>query len=171
MVLYTAHPRIPAGEHRLVLTDVHDRALVLVDGEVAGTGPEIPLRGNGNVVRLEVLVENLGRVNYGPGIGRHKGLLGPVLVDRRTVQRDLTWDEVVFVDTAFDIARDRGTRRDADMFGGVEAAGRAFDLRYHAACRRYLAEVSPATQATIVIGNDDLANPELRRIGPPSPVI
>ena len=36
MVLHTAHPRIPAGDHRLVLTDVRDRALVLVDGTVLG---------------------------------------------------------------------------------------------------------------------------------------
>jgi beta-galactosidase len=93
MVLHTAHPRIPAGEHRLVLTDVRDRALVLVDGAVVGVAgqdtPELTVLGTGEVVRLEVLVENLGRVNYGPGIGRHKGLLGPVLVDRRTVQG---WD-------------------------------------------------------------------------------
>jgi beta-galactosidase len=84
MVLYTAHPRIPAGEHRLVLTDVRDRAVVLVDGEVVDTAG--PIHGTGEVVRLEILVENLGRVNYGPGIGGHKGLLGPVLVDRRIVQ-------------------------------------------------------------------------------------
>ncbi|WP_373317741.1 hypothetical protein [Planotetraspora silvatica] len=88
MVLHTARPRIPAGEHRLVLTDVRDRALVFSDGTVLGVAdsgdPELPVRGTGDVVRLEVLVENLGRVNYGPGIGRHKGLLGPVLVDRRT---------------------------------------------------------------------------------------
>ncbi|MGP3961172.1 glycoside hydrolase family 35 protein [Nonomuraea sp. 3N208] len=93
MVLHTAHPRIPAGEHRLVLTDVRDRALVFGDDTVLGVvdsgDQELPLRGTGDVVRLEVLVENLGRVNYGPGIGRHKGLLGPVLVDRRSVQG---WD-------------------------------------------------------------------------------
>ncbi|MFI7703877.1 glycoside hydrolase family 35 protein [Nonomuraea sp. NPDC049480] len=93
MVLHTAHPRIPAGEHRLVLTDVRDRALVFGDGDVLGVAgadhPELPVRGTGDVVRLEVLAENLGRVNYGPGIGRHKGLLGPVLVDRRIVQG---WD-------------------------------------------------------------------------------
>ncbi|WP_223167986.1 glycoside hydrolase family 35 protein [Nonomuraea sp. SYSU D8015] len=93
MVLHTARPRIPAGEHRLVLTDVRDRALVFCDGAVLGVAdpdhPELPVRGTGAVVRLEVLVENLGRVNYGPGIGGHKGLLGPVLVDRRTVQG---WD-------------------------------------------------------------------------------
>ncbi|WP_408055375.1 glycoside hydrolase family 35 protein [Streptomyces paludis] len=90
MVLHTAHPRIPAGEHRLVLTDVRDRALVFVDGTLLGVAepgsPELAVRGTGDAVRLEVLAENLGRVNYGPGIGRHKGLLGPVLVDRRTVQ-------------------------------------------------------------------------------------
>ncbi|MEU4231606.1 glycoside hydrolase family 35 protein [Nonomuraea sp. NPDC026600] len=93
MVLYTARPRIPAGEHRLILTDVRDRALVFGDGAFLGVADaghqELPIRGTGAVVRLEVLVENLGRVNYGPGIGRHKGLLGPVLVDRRIVQG---WD-------------------------------------------------------------------------------
>ncbi|WP_327583736.1 beta-galactosidase [Nonomuraea sp. NBC_00507] len=93
MVLHTAHPRIPVGEHRLVFTDVRDRALVFGDGAVLGVAdpgdPELPVRGTGDVVRLEVLVESLGRVNYGPGIGRHKGLLGPVLVDRRIVQG---WD-------------------------------------------------------------------------------
>ncbi|MEI5522989.1 glycoside hydrolase family 35 protein [Streptomyces brasiliscabiei] len=90
MVLYTAHPRVPAGAHRLVLTDVRDRALVFADGTFAGVAdpdsPELPIDGTGAVVRLEILVENLGRVNYGPGIGGHKGLLGPVLVDRRIVQ-------------------------------------------------------------------------------------
>ena len=93
MVLHTAHPRIPPGEHRLVLTDVRDRALVLADGALLGVadpdGPELSVRGTGDAVRLEILVENLGRVNYGPGIGRHKGLLGPVLLDRRIVQG---WD-------------------------------------------------------------------------------
>ncbi|GAA2630385.1 beta-galactosidase [Streptomyces vastus] len=93
MVLHTAHPRIPAGEHRLVLTDVRDRALVFADGTLLGVAdpaePELPIHGTGDAVRLEVLVENLDRVNYGPGIGGHKGLLGPVLVDRRIVQG---WD-------------------------------------------------------------------------------
>ncbi|MFF5725050.1 beta-galactosidase [[Kitasatospora] papulosa] len=90
MVLHTARPRIPAGEHRLLFTDVRDRALVFADGTLLGIvdprSPELPVTGTGRLVRLEVLVENLGRVNYGPGVGGHKGLLGPVLVDRRMVQ-------------------------------------------------------------------------------------
>ncbi|WP_347655785.1 hypothetical protein [Plantactinospora sp. B5E13] len=72
-----------------MLTDVRDRALVFVDGVPLGVAapatPELPVRGTGAVVRLEILVENLGRVNYGPGVGGHKGLPGPVLVDRRIV--------------------------------------------------------------------------------------
>ena len=90
MILHTAHPRVPPGEHRLVLTDVRDLATVFVDGTAIGTvdrdGASLPLLGSGAVIRLEIVVESLGRVNYGPGVGGHKGLLGPVLVDRRTVQ-------------------------------------------------------------------------------------
>jgi Gamma-glutamyl cyclotransferase, AIG2-like len=58
-----------------------------------------------------------------------------------------------------------GAHRDAGRFGGVEQAARAFDNRYHAACRQYLAEVDPAAHATIVVANDDPQHPVLRRIG------
>ncbi|MFJ9419405.1 uridylate kinase [Streptomyces sp. NPDC101227] len=75
------------------------------------------------------------------------------------------WDEVVFADTSFPVARQRGTRRDTKLFGSSAQAEHAFDNRYHAACRRYLAEVDPATHATIVVGNDDVEHPVLRRIG------
>jgi uridine kinase len=93
-----------------------------------------------------------------------------LVVDGSFLQRDLAgrWDEVVFVDTAFDVARDRGTRRDADAFGGLEQAVTAYDRRYHAACRRYVAEVDPAAHATVVVGNDDVTHPVLRRIGGPA---
>jgi len=91
-----------------------------------------------------------------------------LVVDGSFLQRDLTWDEAVFVDTAFAVARDRGTRRDADAFGGITAAESAYDVCYHAASCCYLTEVDPAANATIVIGNDDPAHPELRRIGGPA---
>ena len=54
-----------------------------------------------------------------------------------------------------DIARARGMVRDADALGGVEAAGRAFDERYHAACRIYLDEVDPRARATRVLPSID----------------
>lgn len=88
-----------------------------------------------------------------------------LVVDGSFLQRELVWDEVVFVDTPFEVARDRGTRRDASLLGGLEQAQRAFDQRYHAASRRYLDEVGPAALAGVVLGNEDVANPVLRRIG------
>jgi beta-galactosidase len=89
MVLLTAHPRIPTGSHNLTLSDVRDRAVVFADGEPIGVAttdePTLVIQGAGAPVRLEIVVENLGRINYGPLVGQHKGLLGPVLVDRRIV--------------------------------------------------------------------------------------
>ena len=65
------------------------------------------------------------------------------------------WDYSVFIDTPMDVARARGIARDADALGGTEAAGRAFDQRYHAACRIYLDEVEPRTRATRVVPGID----------------
>jgi uridine kinase len=88
-----------------------------------------------------------------------------VVVDGSFLQRDLAgrWDEIIFVDTPFDLALARGKLRDAPLFGGVEEAAAAFDRRYHAASRRYLAEVNPQASATIVVGN--AADLVLHRIG------
>lgn len=94
-----------------------------------------------------------------------------LVVDGSFLQRDLEWDEVIFVDTPFEIARDRGTRRDTSLLGGLEQAERAFDQRYHAASRRYLGEVGPAGKATVVVGNADVASPVLRRIGGPADAV
>ncbi|WP_045198512.1 hypothetical protein [Rhodococcus sp. B7740] len=71
------------------------------------------------------------------------------------------WDYTVFVDTPMELARARGVARDADALGGTEAAGRAFDQRYHAACRIYLDEVGPRERATRVLpGIDSLLSIE-----------
>ncbi|SFR26297.1 uridine kinase [Lentzea waywayandensis] len=88
-----------------------------------------------------------------------------LVVDGSFLQRELEWDEVVFVDTPFAVARERGTRRDTELLGALEQAERAFDQRYHAASRRYLDEVGPADRASVVVGNEDVANPVLLRIG------
>jgi uridine kinase len=73
------------------------------------------------------------------------------------------WDEVIYLDVAFEVALARGVARDAAAFGGRDAATEAFTQRYHAAGHRYLAEVDPRRRATIVIDNNDLARPRLIR--------
>ncbi|MET9843791.1 glycoside hydrolase family 35 protein [Streptomyces ossamyceticus] len=63
---------------------VGDRAQVFVDGAPVGVlererhDETLPLRVPRAGATLEVLVENMGGVNYGPRIGAPKGLLGPV---------------------------------------------------------------------------------------------
>ncbi|MFJ8109909.1 beta-galactosidase [Streptomyces sp. NPDC096132] len=63
---------------------VGDRAQVFVDGAPAGVlereryDETLPVHVPRPGAVLDVLVENMGRVNYGPRIGVPKGLLGPV---------------------------------------------------------------------------------------------
>ena len=91
-----------------------------------------------------------------------------LVVDGSFLQRDELaglWDVVVWVDTPFAEARRRGIARDTDLLGGVDAAATAFDERYHAAARRYLAEVDPAAHADVVFVNTDVHRSEVRRVG------
>jgi uridine kinase len=91
-----------------------------------------------------------------------------VLADGTFLQRPPLagrWDEVVFLDTDFDLARARAVARDSALFGGAAAADRAYRTRYHPACRLYLADIDPLSTATIVINNDDIECPVLRRVG------
>lgn len=80
----------------LRLYGLRDRAWVFIDGLFAGVAerpdegekePRIPLGpltkqllpdGEPRTVRLEILVESLGRVNFGPSFGDRKGILGGV---------------------------------------------------------------------------------------------
>ncbi len=70
----------------------HDRAYVFLDGDPLGTLERddaepavLTLPGLGRAADLTLVVEALGRVNYGPLLGEHKGILGGVQVDRRLV--------------------------------------------------------------------------------------
>ncbi|NRD27000.1 beta-galactosidase family protein [Frigoribacterium sp. VKM Ac-2836] len=77
---------LPSGDDGRVLSfgGVRDRAIVSVDGRRVGVlqrdqherSIAVP---SGRV--LEVLVEDLGRVNYGSHIGEPKGLIGPAVLD------------------------------------------------------------------------------------------
>ncbi|MFW5980892.1 MAG: glycoside hydrolase family 35 protein, partial [Halanaerobiaceae bacterium] len=67
-------------EQNLFLQDVHDRALIFIDGEYKGTvyrnddNSKISLLIDKNEVTLDILVENMGRINYGPKLKDYKGI-------------------------------------------------------------------------------------------------
>lgn len=93
LALYRAEPIVPRGGALLTVRGLRDRAVVFVDGvrvavldaDQAAAG--VRIAGEGRAVVLELLVENQGRINYGPLLGEGKGILGGVQLDRRLVQR------------------------------------------------------------------------------------
>ncbi|MGE7854970.1 hypothetical protein ACQKNI_02105 [Bacillus sp. NPDC094064] len=69
------------------------------------------------------------------------------------------FDYKIFVDTDFEIARKRGSKRETEAFGSFEKAEKMFLNRYHAACKMYIDEHNPIGCADIVFQNSDLGNP------------
>ncbi len=79
-ILYTTRITGPRPSKELVVQDVRDRALVFLDGKLHGVlergKPEakvsfaVPAEG----AELSILVENMGRINYGPYLRDAKGI-------------------------------------------------------------------------------------------------
>ncbi|MFF9753907.1 glycoside hydrolase family 35 protein [Streptomyces sp. NPDC014344] len=117
LVLYAAEPLLPPGPVGLSVRDLHDRAQLFVDGEpvavLDGDSSSVTVRGAGRRVRLELLVENQGRINYGPLLGQGKGILGGVLVDRRQVHN---W-------SMYRLPLDEWTRQDVSRAASAAAPG------------------------------------------------
>jgi uridine kinase len=94
-----------------------------------------------------------------------------LIVDGSFLQKPVlrgAWDVVVYLRASFGAAERRGAARDAQAFGGEEAAAAAFRSRYHAAQRRYIAECAPELNADIVIDVEDPSSPRIaRRLGRP----
>jgi len=86
-ILYRKRISGPRPESMLYAHEVRDRAQVFVDGVPLAvfereTGDEIttlaiPPEG----ITLDLLVENMGRVNFGPGLLDRKGIAGGVMLD------------------------------------------------------------------------------------------
>ncbi len=77
-------------ESPLEFEHMHDRAWIFVDGKPAGirqrTEPREEIKiavGRDRPVRLDILVENCGRVNYGPKILDKKGIFGGIRLGNR----------------------------------------------------------------------------------------
>lgn len=79
---------LPAGPAQTLTAEgVHDFGFVYLDGQRIGILDRrsnhfsIPLPERKNSVSLDILVEAMGRINFGAGIADRKGLLAPVKLD------------------------------------------------------------------------------------------
>jgi len=89
IVVYETRVHI-GTETTLSITGLHDRAVVLLDGERIATlerdgTTSVAIEDRAGEHDLALVVESLGRINYGPRIGEHKGIVGGVLLGRRYV--------------------------------------------------------------------------------------
>ncbi len=80
-ILYSSTFFGPMEELPLELGHVHDRALVFLDGKFAGIRDRMGRKddikiklGKGETVKIDILVENCGRINYGPKLFDKKGI-------------------------------------------------------------------------------------------------
>lgn len=91
LVHYTAQAVLPMGEGTIRIRGLHDRAYIWVDNVYAGVLTDancqegLNVTGTGELAVLEILVENQGRINYGPNFGQGKGILDGVLINQRYV--------------------------------------------------------------------------------------
>ena len=90
-VLYTTHIRAsdPEYTYSISIEGLHDRADIYADGKYLGTyyrdrvNTPVSFRIPGGSVRLDLLVENMGRICYGYKItDEHKGIIGCVRTNR-----------------------------------------------------------------------------------------
>ncbi|KON90057.1 beta-galactosidase [Sporosarcina globispora] len=79
-ILYTTHISGPRSEAKLTLQDIHDRALIFLDGVYIGvierwnSDDQVFLTIPDKGATLSILVENMGRINYGPRLKDRKGI-------------------------------------------------------------------------------------------------
>ncbi|HJN15532.1 MAG TPA: glycoside hydrolase family 35 protein [Armatimonadota bacterium] len=79
-ILYRTEVRGPREELPLIIQDVRDRAQIFVDGEYTGAiyrngqQDETKIACGEGTCTLDILVENMGRINYGPQLHDRKGI-------------------------------------------------------------------------------------------------
>lgn len=89
LILYRTHTKASGINSMLIIRDVHDRAQVFLDGVLLGilererhqNSVEVDIPEGG--ATLDILVENMGRVNYGPNLTDRKGITDSVLLGQQ----------------------------------------------------------------------------------------
>ncbi|BAJ65004.1 glycoside hydrolase family 35 protein [Anaerolinea thermophila] len=88
-ILYETQLSGPREEARLIIRGLHDRGHVFVDNELIGIvdrenhAKPLSFSVQDQGVRLHILVENMGRVNYGPDLADRKGITEGVLLGQQ----------------------------------------------------------------------------------------
>ena len=89
-IMYSTEIKGPIEELPLIIENVRDRGQIFINGEFRGiierTGRQDPVAiklDKGETARLDILVENCGRVNYGVRIFDKKGIVGGVRLGQR----------------------------------------------------------------------------------------
>lgn len=95
IIYSTTLPRLEA-DAILTVTDAHDYAQVFVDGEYLGTldrrtgDTELALPASASGKRIDILVEAMGRINFGRAIKDFKGITDKVTVTENRDGHDFT---------------------------------------------------------------------------------
>ncbi|MFD6419733.1 glycoside hydrolase family 35 protein [Streptomyces sp. NPDC060194] len=118
LVLYGSRIPGPRGKYPLSVQGLGDRAHVFLDGRFAGVLerdaadglPDVAVPGGS--VDVELLVESMGRVNYGAGLGERKG-----------VERVLHTQQLLHGWTARAVELGHGTPERLPWAGGTAAEG------------------------------------------------
>lgn len=89
-LLYSTEIRGPIEPLELIFTQLHDRAHIFLNGKLAGIRERSRRQDSvkiglaaGETVKLDILVENMGRVNYGPKLFDQKGIIGGIRLGQR----------------------------------------------------------------------------------------
>ncbi len=89
-ILYSSEIEGPVDPNELELTKLHDRAHIFIDGKLVGIRERTRRKDEvtisikkGEKIRLDILVENMGRINYGPKMFDKKGIVGGILLGQR----------------------------------------------------------------------------------------
>lgn len=131
IVAYRAEVSIPAGAV-ITLRGLRDRAIMFFRGERVATlehdGEHTAVLARGGEGDLVILVESLGRINYGPLLGESKGIIGGVTVGKRLVHG---WTHAVVLDgeRLHDVsaAHETGATHEGTSAGGVGVASVPLD--------------------------------------------
>jgi beta-galactosidase len=96
MMMYsTALPEIP--QKSLLTAEVHDFAQVFIDGKYIGKIDRVknekslllpPVRKD---AQIDILVEGMGRINFGRAIKDHKGIIGKVTITAEIDNNEVVW--------------------------------------------------------------------------------